>query len=65
MTTLVSSTDKSSGQRLHGDAVVVGRRQRERLAGEARQDAGEDRPCLVGRGGERHLREGTAQEPSG
>ena len=48
-------------QRLDGDAVVVGRGQRDAVALEAGEDAGQDRTGLVGRRGEGDLAEGLAQ----
>ena len=51
------------GQRLDRDAVVVGGRERQPVALEASQHAGQDRSRLVGRGGEDDLREGLLQRP--
>ena len=50
---------------LHGDAVVVGCGQRQRLALEAAEDAGEDGPGLVGRRREGSLLEGLTEDVLG
>ena len=62
MTTLVSSTGSRTVIALHGDPVVVGGRERQLVALEPGQDAGEDRPGLVARRGERRLVERLAED---